>query len=338
MPDPLHIIPADRRASVSAGLARVLGRAAPDELALISNGASGARIYRACIGGRACIVRLEPTERQGLRDPRRTFACMQAASDAGVAPRLLHADPAAGVTLMDLIVEQPLDWHPGGGTGLVSDLGTLVARLQATPAFAPLADFPTIIERLFAFVLGSNMLAPGLLDPHRAAFARIRAAYRWDEDDLVSSHNELNPHNILFDGQRLWLIDWEMAFRNDPLVDLAIVANSFARTPELEDTLLRVALGAPQERLVRARFTLMRRLTQLYYAALALTVTAHAPRAAPLTSLTPASVAAHNGAARGTMRRSHAEIEALGLQALASFLADTATPEFEEALAIAGGR
>jgi thiamine kinase-like enzyme len=39
----------------------------------------------------------------------------------------------------------------------------------------------------------------------------------------VSSHNDSIPSNILFDGDRLWLIDWESAYRNDPLVDVAIV-------------------------------------------------------------------------------------------------------------------
>jgi hypothetical protein len=39
----------------------------------------------------------------------------------------------------------------------------------------------------------------------------------------VSSHNDPVPANILFDGRRPWLIDWEWAYRNDPLVDVAIV-------------------------------------------------------------------------------------------------------------------
>jgi thiamine kinase-like enzyme len=31
--------------------------------------------------------------------------------------------------------------------------------------------------------------------------------------ELVSSHNDLNPNNVLFEGERAWLIDWELAFR-----------------------------------------------------------------------------------------------------------------------------
>jgi thiamine kinase-like enzyme len=34
-------------------------------------------------------------------------------------------------------------------------------------------------------------------------------------DDLVASHNDVKPENIVFDGDRVWLVDWEVAFLND---------------------------------------------------------------------------------------------------------------------------
>ena len=66
----------------------------------------------------------------------------------------------------------------------------------------------------------------------------LREAYDAGSTRLVSSHNDPVPSNILFDGERLWLIDWESACRNDPLVDVAIVLDHLARSPELEDVLL----------------------------------------------------------------------------------------------------
>ena len=43
---------------------------------------------------------------------------------------------------------------------------------------------------------------------------------------MVSSPNDLfKPDNILFDGQGVWLVDWEAAFLNDRYADLAVVAN-----------------------------------------------------------------------------------------------------------------
>jgi thiamine kinase-like enzyme len=35
----------------------------------------------------------------------------------------------------------------------------------------------------------------------------------------------LKPENILFDGHRVWLLDWKAALVNDRYFDLAIAAN-----------------------------------------------------------------------------------------------------------------
>lgn len=35
--------------------------------------------------------------------------------------------------------------------------------------------------------------------------------YPRHDPDRVSSRNELKPENILFDGHRIWLVDWEVA-------------------------------------------------------------------------------------------------------------------------------
>jgi aminoglycoside phosphotransferase (APT) family kinase protein len=59
----------------------------------------------------------------------------------------------------------------------------------------------------------------------------------------VSSHNDPNPRNLLFDGIRLWLVDWELASRNDHLFDLAIATTEIADTPDLETALLTAAFG-----------------------------------------------------------------------------------------------
>ena len=107
------------------------------------------------------------------------------------------------------------------------------------------------------------------------------SVYPWNASSPVSSHNDPNPRNIIFDGERLWLIDWETAFRNDPLTDVAILAENFAGTPELEDALLQGWLERPADQELRARLLLMRQLTRIYYGAILLSAFAASPRAVP---------------------------------------------------------
>jgi thiamine kinase-like enzyme len=90
----------------------------------------------------------------------------------------------------------------------------------------------------------TGLFAAGLLDAHVERLELLREAYDAGSIRLISSHNAPTPGNILFDGERLWLVDWESAFRNDPLVDAAIVLDHFARSQELEDVLLKAWLAA----------------------------------------------------------------------------------------------
>ena len=50
-----------------------------------------------------------------------------------------------------------------------------------------------------------------------------------------------------FDGNRIWLVDWESAFLNDRYVDLAIVANFFVKDEAQEEAYLSAYFGEPVE-------------------------------------------------------------------------------------------
>ena len=182
---------------------------------------------------------------------------------------------SAAVAIMDFVPHRPMSDYLRAPPDLARDLGNLVARLQAIPAFPPVIDYPTLVGRLLGLLLASGRFTPGLLDGHREGFERIREAYPWYGEALVSSHNDLNPANILLDGERLWLVDWETAYRNDPLVDVATLTIFIAASPELEQELLRSWLGREPDRIQRARLALMRLLARLFFGCAATALLKH---------------------------------------------------------------
>jgi hypothetical protein len=105
----------------------------------------------------------------------------------------------------------------------------------------------------------------------------------WDPAEHVSSHNDLSFCNILFDGSRLWLVDWETAFRNDPFADLAVLADNLGTAPGVADALIHSWLGRPANADEMRRLAQMTVLTRLYYAGLMI-ASAGAP-SARMTSL-----------------------------------------------------
>jgi hypothetical protein len=143
--------------------------------------------------------------------------------------------------------------------------GTLLKRLQETSIFPPTIGYPAVLADMPARLTETGLFADGLLEPHRAGFERIRDAYRWDDSARVSSHNDPHPGNMRFDGRRLRLIDWETAYRNDPIVDVAVTTLYLASSSQIEEALLRSWLGRPPDALLRARLVLMRQLVKLFY-------------------------------------------------------------------------
>lgn len=260
----MDLIPEARRGAVDEALHAAFGAQAATGWTPIRGGVSGAPILRFEVAGRAYVLRLEP-ERIARAHRQRHYACMTAAAEAGAAPAVHYVDARSGVAIMDFVAGRPLADYPGGPLGLARGLGELTARVRAAPLFPKMGDYPQVCATLLARLERSGIFAPGLLAPHAEGLARIREALPWDAAALVSSHNDPNPRNLLFDGERLWLVDWELGGRNDPLADLAILTHELAAGPELEDALLTAAFGRTPDQATRARLEVMRLLTRLFY-------------------------------------------------------------------------
>ena len=333
----LEMLPAEQRERVRSALT-AFGSSVAVAFEPVAGGASGAALYMFEADGRSYALRLEGP-RSPLRNPHQ-YACMQIAADAGVAPRLHYVDAESGVAIMDFVRGEALAKYPGGPKELAAALGRIVAQLQEATRFPALHSYPALLARMIETLCRPDFFAAGLLAPHRELFERIREAYPWGGSALVSSHNDPNPQNVIFDGRRLWLIDWETAFCNEPLTDVAILADNYARAPELESALLEGWLGRAADADTRARLSLMRVLSRLYYAGLLLGIgRARAPRPGPDADLgapTPAEFGA--AVAQGRLKAGSPEmLYTLGKMVLASFLKGAEASGFEDALATVRG-
>ena len=272
-------IPEDRRPALDRALQTVFDRPRYDTITAVAGGLSGSGVWRLDLDGRSYLLKLEAPA-DGLHDPARQYACQKLAAEAGVAPELLHADAEAALSISRWIEARPLADHPGGRRAILAEMAALVRRLQATPAFPPLVDF---FEGVSQLVVRTQAL--GLADAAQIAeplerLAEIAEGWRPGQAEPVSSHNDFNPRNVMSDGRRLWLVDWGAAFRNDPWVDVAVSANSFASGEDEADGLLHAYRGAPADEVARARFQLMRQTCRLYYGVL-ITASAAGSGAAP---------------------------------------------------------
>ncbi len=324
--DPFEIIAVGHRETARGALRSAFGAAPVDAIRPVPGGVSGASVFRAEIGARRYVLRIEG-QASPLRNPHQ-YASMRIASEAGIAPRVHYVDEHARVAVMDFIETQPLSSYPGGPAGLARALGELLAHLQSTKTFPHFVTYPDIVARLWAHVCRTGLFAPGVLDVATERLAWIRKMYVWNSEHSVSSHNDVLPRNILFDGRRLWLIDWESAYCNDPMIDIAMALDNFAPLPELEVVLLRAWLDRERDEKVSAGLAPARALTRLYYAGVLFSASATANWPEPDTDISALTVDEFTRAIRSgrlkpdTFETSHA----LGKMYLASFLSGLRPP------------
>jgi thiamine kinase-like enzyme len=132
---------------------------------------------------------------------------------------VLACDPAAG-----LLVTRFIDggaWRAGDVTE-ERNLARLAQRLQSlhalpVPAGVHEVSFARQAHELSADGTARDEVASTLAGRARHAFAQIEAR----QSHQTLCHHDLHHLNILDDGERLWLVDWEYGGRGDPLFDVA---------------------------------------------------------------------------------------------------------------------
>jgi len=113
---------------------------------------------------------------------------------------------------------------------------------QPVLAFWPFQVNRTYISRLRSDGSAHQSALPEMLN----RCAMLEAAV--GQIDLVICHNDLLAANILDDGERLWLIDWEYGGYNSPLFDLAGLASNNALSEAQEHAMLEQYFGAASDK------------------------------------------------------------------------------------------
>lgn len=287
-PSPLDaLLPAGQRQAAQRALREAFGHAAIDSANRLPGRAAGlATVIRLRVQGTHYALRVDgPPSPQ--RDTARHYACLQIAAAAGIAPRLIYADAGAGMAISEFIRPTPAARLPARAARIRAIVQT-VHRLHAAPLFPRLQGYLDHVDGLIDQCHASGILANDAVHEHVRLYAALAAGYPRHDPDLVSSHNDLNPGNVLFAAERPWFLDWKSAFAADRYVDLAAIANFYALNGYDEEMLLRIYFGVHLTDRHRARLFLMQQVNRMCHAMELLNSVA---AAAPHTQLSAALLA-----------------------------------------------
>ncbi|MBI3497016.1 MAG: phosphotransferase [Proteobacteria bacterium] len=176
----------------------------------------------------------------------REVQCHRAAHAAGLAPELVHAE--AGALVLRFIEGRTLTPADVRAEAMLRRLVALLHRCHReiprhlrgpAPFFWVYHAIRDYAARLAAADSPYRSLVPEL--------SRIAEALETATGpiDVVFAHNDLLAANIIDDGKRLWLIDWEYAGYNSPLFDLGGLATNNEFTSRERDRLLEAYFDKP---------------------------------------------------------------------------------------------
>jgi aminoglycoside phosphotransferase (APT) family kinase protein len=220
----------------------------------IAVGLSGAGVYRVDADGETFVLKVA-REDQPLAPWRRKVHVQQLAVNAAVAPRIIHVDEDRRAVLSAFVADRSFPAYcgdPRTREAAIALLGRTVRRIHDIPVPH---DADALDPRQFLATLWSGPLA-GFAVPAFLSDAVRRVL----EDEpppsdraLVLSHNDVNPTNLVYDGEHLLLLDWDTAGPNDPHYDLA-AASVFFRMDEAACLALLTAYDGESVSAVPTRF------------------------------------------------------------------------------------
>jgi aminoglycoside phosphotransferase (APT) family kinase protein len=260
------MIPHDKSAAVSRGLQQTFATTTIDEVSRMTRGLSSDLVLRIVVNGSAYLLRIMTRINEQM-DPHRIYSCMSATSDAGLTPRVHYANAGDGISITDFVEAVPLTTSQA-----LNLLPRTLKRLHALPQFPKEFNYLTAHEGFIWRFRNATLLSQNEIDEAFSCYEQLCSVYPRRDADIVSSHMDVKPDNILFDGERVWLVDWQAAFVNDRYFDLAVAANCLISNETDETAYLEHYFGQVPDEYQGARFFLMRQFLHLFSAAVFLLI------------------------------------------------------------------
>lgn len=130
-----------------------------------------------------------------------------------LSPPIILADAKQGIIIFPFIEGQPVDLH---NQEKLSEVMKLLKKLHESTTTLSFRATPEDFISNYLEILQKQAID---LSPLQKELIENRP--RPILDKLVPCHLDLKGDNILDDGERLWILDWEYGGMSDPLLDIA---------------------------------------------------------------------------------------------------------------------
>jgi thiamine kinase-like enzyme len=144
----------------------------------------------------------------------------KAASQAGVAPRVLYHVPEYNAMVLEFLNGKTMSKDSLNQPGMPTRMAQAIKRLHAGPRFFSDFNMFRLTEYYLSLCRERGIKIPDGYDERMDTVKRIEQAMNVKPLPTVPCNNDLLAENYIDDGNQLWLIDYEYSGNNDPTFEL----------------------------------------------------------------------------------------------------------------------
>jgi thiamine kinase-like enzyme len=144
----------------------------------------------------------------------------RAAAEAGVAPAVLYHLPEYDVMVLRFLQGQTMSKEALKASGMPTRMAQAIKKLHAGPRFYSDFNMFRLTEYYLKLCEERKIRIPDGYLGRMPSVARIEQAMSLRWLPTVPCNNDLLAENYIYDGEKLWLIDYEYSGNNDPCFEL----------------------------------------------------------------------------------------------------------------------
>ena len=256
----LKMIPENKIAGVLKAVKTAFGTEQFSTPVPLLKGLSSAQLYKIVVKDTACVLRII-TRTDEMANPSNYLEPMTLAAAQSLCPPLYYFSEEDRILLTGYI-----EAHPFARIRALKEMPLLIRKLHDLPKFKGRLNYFNAMEGFMKRFLQTHMLPEETTREVVEIYQRIASVYPTQKAlEWVSSHNDLKVENIIFDGIRPWIVDWESAFLNDPYLDLAVFGNFVIYNDLEESEYLSGYFGSRPTPYQSARYFLLGQMLHVYY-------------------------------------------------------------------------